>query len=629
MKDPFVERLEKGPILSDGAIGTQLYERGVPYGKSFDELNIVDPSLVSGVHIDYLRAGAEIITTNTFGANRIRLKEFGLEKKVRDINLRGVKIAREAREIVGVPAFIAGSVGPIGRPATEYNSLTDRVIGDTFREQIEALLEGGADVIMFETFSELEELLIAIEVAKEVCELPIIAQMSFGEDELTHGGDTPEDFVRTLKDSDVDVIGVNCSVGPQGTLDVVMRLIAAGAHRVSAQPNAGLPSRRGQHFVYISTPEYFAEYAKKFVSAGAVIVGGCCGTTPAHISAMAAAIKDGNRATTVTVNIEQKSPHITAIPSGEPEPTKLAQAIKRGEFIVSVEVDPPKGLSARKTLEGAKMLAEKGVKWINIGDSPMARVRMSCIALAKLIQETTPIEAIIHFTTRDRNVMAIQSDLIGAHAMGIRNVIALTGDPPSLGDYPDATGVWDIDSVGLIKALSRMNEGFDLAGKQIGAKAGFCIAAAVDPTAKDIEFQIDRMWQKIEAGAHLIMSQPLYDVEDLQKFLDRVGNIPVPFVLGVLPLQSYKHAEFMHNEVPGIYVPEHILDAMRRAGSNGLQEGVRLAQELVHQAQHLVQGIYLMPSFGRYDVCAQVFEALDIDKRPTASNSSEAQAANK
>ncbi len=620
MSNPFLERLERGPILSDGAIGTLLYERGVPYGSSFDELNLTNAALVSSIHRDYLTAGAEIITTNTFGANRVRLAEFRLEDKVRAINLRGVKLAREAREVAGKPAFVAGSIGPIGRPVPDELRGKSDELQAAYREQIEALLEGGADVLALETFSDLDEIRLAIAAARSACELPIIAQITFGDDGYTFEGHSPEEVARELCKLNVDVVGINCSVGPQGALESVERIVGAGATRVSAQPNAGLPSKQGQTFVYISGPDYFAEYAQKFVSARASIIGGCCGTTPAHIAAMAQVLQSPAQSVPLRgpVATPWREEKVTAVPPTAPPPTRLAEAVAQGEFIVSVELDPPKGLNPQKVLDGARMLAERGVRFVNVADSPMARVRMSCLSLAKLIQDCTPLETIIHFTTRDRNLMALQSELIGAHAMGIRNVLALTGDPPGLGDYPDATGVWDIDAIGLVETLRKLNAGSDRAGRSIGGNAGFCIGAAVNPTAEDLELELDRFYQKLEAGAHYVMSQPLYDIESLDAFLARVGPLPVPFLLGVLPLRSFKHADYMHNEVPGIVVPEPIRRAMHAAGAHGEQEGIRLAREFVEQAQDRVQGIYLMPSFGRYEQCADVIDALDVSRRPGA-----------
>ncbi len=623
MRSPFLDRVERGPVLADGAVGTLLYERGVPYGGCFDELNLKNRALVGSVHRDYLAAGAELITTNTFGANRVRLAEFGLQDSVRDINLHGAKIARDAREVSGRTAFVAGSIGPILRPLTEEHREPEDQLRAAFREQTEALLEGGADLITLETFSDLDEARIAIDAVRAVCQLPIIAQMTFGDDGFTLEGHSPEEVVEQLKLFGADLVGINCSVGPQNTLETVERMFAAGARRVAAQPNAGLPSRRGQHFVYISGPSYFADYATRFVDAGVSLVGGCCGTTPAHIAAMATVLNEAR--TPVRAPVRQVSTPATQKPEVVPAnvaPTRLQEAINQGEFIVSVELDPPKGLNPTKVLDGACMLAERGVRFVNVADSPMARVRMSALSMAKLIQDRADVETIIHFTTRDRNLMALQSELIGAHAMGVRNVLALTGDQPTLGDYPDATGVWDVDSIGLVGTLSRLNAGVDRAGRSVGAQAGFCIGCAVDPTAEDLDEHIERFWRKLEAGAHFVMSQPLYDIEALHSFLDRIGPLPVPFLLGVLPLQSFKHADYMHNEVPGIRVPEGVRRAMHDAGSAGLSEGIRLAQEFVDAAQERVQGIYLMPSFGRYEQCAEVIDALDSSRRPGTAQAS-------
>ncbi len=623
MRSPFLDRAERGPILADGAVGTLLYERGVPYGGCFDELNLKDRTLVSSVHRDYLAAGAELVTTNTFGANRVRLAEFGLQDKVRDINLHGAKIARDAREVSGRTAFVAGSIGPILRPLIEQHREPEEQLRAAFREQTEALLEGGADIITLETFSDLDEIRIAIKSVRAVCELPIIAQMTFGDDGYTLAGHSPEEVAERLQFFGAHLVGINCSVGPQNTLDTVERMLAVGAQRVAAQPNAGLPSRQGQHFVYISGPAYFADYTRKFVDAGVGLVGGCCGTTPAHIAAMASALNEKRTPVRLHVAHFPVPPAPKAdVPPGEIAPTRLATAIKQGEFIVSVELDPPKGLNPTKVMDGARMLAERGVRFVNVADSPMARVRMSALSMAKLIQDCADVETIIHFTTRDRNLMALQSELIGAHAMGVRNVLALTGDPPTLGDYPDATGVWDVDSIGLVGTLARLNAGVDRAGRSVGAHASFCIGCAVDPTAEDLEEHIDRFWRKLEAGAHFVMSQPLYDIDALYSFLDRVGPLPVPFLLGVLPLQSFKHADYMHNEVPGIRVPEAIRRAMHDAGSGGMREGIRLAQEFVDVAQDRVQGIYLMPSFGRYEQCAEVIDELDRSRRPGSVQSS-------
>lgn len=615
MINPFIDRLRQGPLLCDGAMGTMLYALGIPYERCFDELNISQPEVVQRIHRDYILAGAEIIETNTFGANRVKLSMHGLESSVRDINFRAVKIGREAREETGESVFLAGAVGPLGQPLEPVGTIKPDEARDAFREQIEALLEAGADLLMLETFSELAELREAIEAAREVCELPLVAQMSFAEDGRTLNGDTPAEVMGALADLKVDVLGVNCSVGPALLLDVIQQMPVPEGCYLSVQPNAGFPARLEGRYLYFSTPEYFAEYAARFIEAGATLVGGCCGTTPAHISLMRASVEAVRPRTTPTARAQVTAPEaepIAEVPTIE-RPTALAQKLAARQFVVSVELDPPKGLNPAKILDGAALLREVGVDCINIGDSPMARVRMSCIALALLIQRQVGLETIIHFTSRDRNLMALQSELLGAHALDIRHILALTGDPPRVGNYPNATGVWDVDAIGLIKILKQLNQGLDWAGNSIGQSASFLVACAVNPIAEDLELELDRFHRKLEAGADFAMSQPLYDVEQLLHFFDRVGPIPIPFLLGVMPLQSSKHTEFLHNELPGVTIPDHVRERMRLAGEHGMEEGIRQAQEFLSEAQQYVSGVYLMPSFGRYEMVAELVKVLNRD----------------
>lgn len=618
---PFLTRLEQGPIIADGAIGTVLHDRGVAWGRSLDGATIRDRAALSQLHLDYLLAGAELITTNTFGSNRERLVEFDLADRVRELNIHAVKIAREAREVSGRGAFVGGSVGAISRSAGSNGERDAARFSAAYEEQVAALLEGGADVLLLETFTDMVDLRLAIEAARVVSDLPIVASMSFDAELRTSRGLTPEVAAERLLELDVDVIGINCSVGPQSALEVLTRMLDAGAAHVAVSPNAGLPSRSGQTFLYRSTPDYFAEYARRFVDAGAVIVGGCCGTTPQHTAAMALALEDVTPTRPRVVARRTNDSHTAPIsaPATVAEPTRLAQALENGEFVISVELAPPKGVNPEKVLAGARLLESKGLRFVNVTDSAMARVRMGAVAVAKLVQETTTLEAIIHFTSRDRNLMALQSELLGAHAMGVRNVLALTGDPPGVGDYPDATGVWDVESMGLVDALNKMNAGTDLRGREIGGSASFCVGAAVNPTAVDLELELDRLGEKLEAGAHFVMSQPLYDMATLESFLNRSGELPVPLLLGILPLQSARHAEYMHNEVPGIEVPELLRDAMRDAGPDGVKAGIALAQEFIAEAQSLVDGIYLMPSFGRYEICGSVLDALSSDRAPSTT----------
>jgi len=615
---PFLERLRRGPLLGDGAMGTQLHARGVSFERSFDELNLTEPRIVEEIHRAYISAGAELIETNTFGANRIKLARHGLEGRVRDINLRAVKLARDAREISGEPVFIAGSVGPIGQQLEPIwrGSIVEAT--EAFEEQIAALLEGGADLLVLETFTNIPELLAAVSAARKTADLPIVAQMTFAEDGLTLSAEEPSQVVQALERAGVDVIGVNCGVGPQVALQVLEAMRQQTRLPLSGQPNAGLPARVEGRFFYFATPEYFATFARQAADLGVAYIGGCCGTTPAHIAAMRTALRPVAATTPIRQPKASTAIPVDLNPAEQLPPTPFAQRLADRAFVVSVEIDPPRGLNPSKCVAGAQLVKEAGADAINIGDSPMARVRMSALSLALMIQAQVGIDTLIHFTSRDKNLMALQAELIGAHALGIRNIIALTGDPPRIGDYPSATGVWDVDSIGLIKILQRLNEGYDWLGTSIGRPASFTIACAVNPSAEDLDHEIDRFRQKIDAGAHVAMSQPLYDRGTLERFFQRTGPLPVPFLLGVLPLQSSRHAEFMHNEVPGIVVPEQLRERMRRAGENGIAEGLQQSRELLEDTRDLIQGVYLMPSFGRYEVVAELVRWLRQQRVTTA-----------
>jgi methionine synthase I (cobalamin-dependent)/5,10-methylenetetrahydrofolate reductase len=640
MEHPLLEQLRQRPVLCDGAMGTLLYARGVAYEQCFDALNLTQPELIQGIHSEYISAGAQIIETNTFGANRAKLEAHNLSERVRAINIRAVKLAREAREISGRPVFIAGAVGPSGRPLQAPDEQRLSELRTIFREQIEALQTGGVDVLILETFSSLAELRQAVLAAKEVGGLPIVAQMSFYEDGHTLSGRSATRVAAVLGDLGIDVIGANCSVGPAATLDVLEEMIAASKQQAdiykmplpffSAQPNAGVPRRIDNRFFYVSTPDYFADYALRFAKAGVHLIGGCCGTTPRHIAAMRQALDNyygdtqpadvesrENKQVRPAVTIDSKAT-ITRLIEEEiilPQQgskTRLQEKLEAQEFVVSVELDPPKGLNPRKILEGAVVLQKAGVDFINIADSPMARVRMSCMALARLLQDHLGIETIIHFTTRDRNLMALQSELLGAHALGIRNVLALTGDPLHVGDYPNTTGVWDVDSVGLIRVIKSMNEGHDAAGSSIGAQASFHIGCALNlnMTDEETEREIEKYRSKVEAGAHFIMTQPIYELAPLQRFLKRAGQPPIPMILGCIPLHSSRHAEYLHNEVPGITIPDDVRARMKAAGDRGHEDGLKTAQELLAEARSMVQGVYLMPSYGRYDIVSELTKTL-------------------
>ena len=669
MSQPILERLRQGPVLCDGAMGTMLYARASAsqmHGRCFDELNVTSPELVQEIHRQYILAGAEIIETNTFGANGAKLEAYGLADQARALNRRAAQLAREAREIAGRSVFIAGAVGPSGQPisATAPDDDPHMVsLRALFREQIEGLIEGGSDLLILETFSTLAELRQAVLAARDTGDLPIIAQMTFTEDGQSLAGDSPAEAARALARLGVDVIGANCSVGPAGILDAVTEMAAAlremgiNTERdilLSAQPNAGLPTRVENRFLYVSTPTYFAEYAQRFASAGARLIGGCCGTTPDHIAAMSASLETYLPAPLAASwaspsRVPHPTPPEAPAEATELETSQLQRDLAAGRFVVSIELDPPKGLNPRKILEGAARLREAGVRYINIADSPMARVRMSCIAMARLLQDHLDLETIVHITTRDRNMMALQSDLLGAYALGIRNILALTGDPVRAGNYPNLTGVWDVDSVGLARVLHGMNEGHDIAGASLGVSARFFIGAALNLNMEDrlidvdqertrgklapldqrahadeeieghtheglteIDLELHRLRHKLDAGAQFVMTQPVYEIAPLERFLDAFGPVGAPLILGMIPLHSSKHAEYLHNEVPGISIPDDVRARMRDAGERGREVGIELAREVITQARErgLIQGCYLMPSYGRYDLVADLAEEL-------------------
>ncbi len=613
MLDPFLERLKKGVVLCDGAMGTLLYSRGIGFEHPFDELNLSKPEMVQKVHQDYIKAGAEIIETNTFGGNRFRLAAHGLEGKVKQINLRGAKLAREAREIEGEMVFVAGSIGPLGKPLAPIGKITLTQAFEAFQEQAEALLEGGVDLFMIETFSDLAEIKEAIKSVRKVSQLPIIAQMTFSEEGLTLTGHTPSEIAKELERAKVEVIGVNCSVGPQKVLDVIYQMKKVTSLKLSAQPNAGFPRFVDGRFIYLSSPEYFAEYARKFLRVGVAIVGGCCGTTPQHIGAMAGVLKEeksGLNQDVGVIEFERKKEEEIDVEELI-QPSTFASKLKQ-KFVISVELDPPRGVNPKKILSQAQMIRDKKIDAVNIADSPMARVRMSCLSLAALVKEKVGLEVILHLTCRDRNLMGLQSDLMGAHALGIRNILAITGDPPRLGDYPHATAVYDVDSIGLVKIIKKLNQATDWVGNSIGSPTSFCIGVGVNPTALDLEKEMQRLEQKVEAGADFIFTQPLYDGVILKQFLKRVKDLNIPVLVGLLPLHNFRHAEFLHHEVPGITIPQKIRDRMKQAGQKGIQEGISIAKEFLGEIKEIVSGVYIIPSFGKVQLALEVVKEISV-----------------
>ena len=614
MPSPFLERLARAPLVADGAMGTLLYQRGVSFSECFDELNLSRPTLIESVHRDYLSAGAELIETNTFGTNAIRLGQHALHEKVRLIARQGVKVARAAREIVGLDAFVAGSIGPLGKPLEPFGHITVTEAEDYFRASGEGLLEGGCDCFILETFQDLNEILAALRAVRRLTlSVPVVAHMTFGTDGKTVYGHTPTLAVQMLRQAGAAVVGINCSVGPQPTLEVLEEMVrAAEGTPVSAMPNAGLPQMVEGRYLYLSSPEYFADFAARAVDLGVRIVGGCCGTTPAHIHAMrdriASRLPPEKLAPGADVRVLEQAPAPVTLPREAAEPS-LLRKLREG-FTVSVEIDPPRGINTIKVMEAARSMAQRGVDCVNIADSPLARIRMSATALAYQIHLHFPrLEVILHYTTRDRNLMGLQSDLLGAHALGLRNILCLTGDPPSLGDYPNATAVFDTDAPGLMRIVHRMNHGTDLAGSSIGAATNFAIGCGVNPTAEDLDKEFEYVKRKLDAGPQFVMTQPVYELECWQRFIERLkGLTNIPVLIGILPLQSFRHAEFLHNEVPGIHVPDWIRSRMHAAGNEGQKVGVELARDLLQACKGMASGVYLMPSFGRYENCLEVLE---------------------
>jgi methionine synthase / methylenetetrahydrofolate reductase (NADH) len=608
-------RLDAGPLLCDGAMGTLLYSRGVSLDACFDVLNLNNPRVVQSIHADYIAAGADCIETNTFGANRFKLAVHGLDNQVREINRRGVALARDVRESSGRDVFVLGSIGPLGKYLAPLGTVTPDEARAAFREQAEALLEGGVDAFVVETFSDLEEVALAVAAIRAITDAPIIAQMAFTDDGVTFTGRAAGEVARALRALPVQALGANCSVGSSTLYEVLVQMQGeAGGLPLCIQPNAGLPSRIGERLIYLSSPAYMAEYAERMVDAGARLVGGCCGTTPEHIAAMREVLdrrrpaRPEARQATVTV-----SPVAAGTASGlhvARPPTSLGRKLAARKFVVTVELDPPRGHTVEKLVQGAKLLRERGVDIVDINDGSLGRVRMAVLPTALLVRDATGLDINMHFTCRDRNLMGIQGDLLGAHALDVRNILAMTGDPPRAGDYANATAVFDVDGVGLIEILRRMNEGQDATGSSIGEPTSFYVGAALNPAAEDVAREVDRFKRKVRAGARWIQTQPVYDLSQLDRFLERAGGSPVPVLVGILPLHSARHAEFLHNEVPGITIPEDVRRRLREAGDGALRVGIEMAQELVHAVRTRYAGAYLMPSFGRFEVVAEVLDAI-------------------
>jgi methionine synthase I (cobalamin-dependent)/5,10-methylenetetrahydrofolate reductase len=603
----FNERLKNTILIADGAMGSYLHE-SVGTIRCFDELNAMEPEAVFRAHQAYIEAGAQIIETNTFGANRFKLEPLGLGDDVQKLNSRGVKIAREARESASREVLIAGSIGPLGIGVQARHPEPDEIL-NIFHEQALALEERGVDLFILETFTYIEELTLAIDAIRSFSGLPIIAQLTYSEEGTAYGDLSPADAAAQLRAKNVQVIGANCTLGPQSLLPILGQLASVDDVRVSGMPNAGFPKREGDRIVYPkSSPEYFAEFAREAAALGVRILGGCCGTTPAHIRAMAEVVKSltpvKHAASSVVVEAPAKAP---AIVERDPE-SKLFRKLQNKEFAISVEIDPPKGLSLDRIFEQVdRIMASGKVDFIDVNSGAMARVGMDALMTSGAL-EARGIETIPHLTTRDYNIIGLQAMLLGAWTVGgIRNILAITGDPPSVGDYPEASGVYEVDSVGLVKILHRLNQGTDWAGKTLGGATNFAIGVAVNPVADDLDAEIERFLAKIEAGAHYAMTQPIFDPEHWYSFVKKLGGkSPIPVMIGIWPLNSYKQALRLNNEVPGIVIPEPVLKSMEAAGANARERGFEVAREMLQWSRTELAGAYLIPPFKRYE------EILDI-----------------
>jgi homocysteine S-methyltransferase len=606
---PFLERLAEGVVVCDGAMGTMLYSRGIFLNRCFDELNLSSPNLVRGVHEEYVQAGADLIETNTFGAHRFKLGPHGLEKQVRKINREGARIAREAAH---GRALVAGSMGPLGKPLEPFGNVSFADAVAAHQEQAEGLAEGGVDLFLIETMPSLQEARAALTAVRAVSTLPVAVSLTFSEEGTTFYGDKPEDVVAALEAEGVPLIGANCSQGPQPMLETVGRMAAAAKKaRLSAMPNAGAPALVEGRYVYLCTPEYMATYARRFIEAGVTVVGGCCGTTPAHIKDLARSVRMLQPAREVVTVLPPARAKEAPQPIPREEKSPLARKLGK-RFVVSVELDPPKGADPGAILERAQYCRENEIDAINVADGPRASARMSAQSLCVLLQNSVGVDPILHYTCRDRNLLGIQSDLLGAYALGLRNILAITGDPPKLGDYPDATAVYDVDSIGLIRIMDHLNHGCDLAGNLIGPALAIHIGCGADPSKPDMEKEVRRLEEKVKAGAEYIMTQPVYDPKAVDRFLGLIRHLRTPVLVGILPLYSHRNAEFLHNEVPGMNIPDDIRERMRRAGSGeeAQAEGVRIAQEALVAAKELAQGAYIMPPFNKVELAVRVIEVL-------------------
>jgi methionine synthase I (cobalamin-dependent)/5,10-methylenetetrahydrofolate reductase len=620
---PFLEAIDERVLVCDGAMGTLLYAKGVFINRCFESLNLTEPDLVISVHAEYVRAGADIIETNTFGANRIKLRAFGLSEKVGTINLEGARIARKAalRRGTAQPddrAYVAGAIGPLGIRVEPWGKTGVDEAEQYFREQAAALVEGGVDLFILETFRDLNEIGAAIAAVRHVCDLPIVAQMTTEEDGNSLDGTPPEQFAPVLVEKGANVVGVNCSVGPAPMLESIERLAAVTNVRLSAQPNAGKPRDIEGRNIYLCSPEYMASYARRFINSGVRLVGGCCGTTPEHIRQIcAAARRTAPAAAHAAGRLDTRAITVATRPDAQPpvpraQKSKLSAKLANSEFVVSIDLLPPRGLAAAEVIEEAKTLASHNVDVITVLDAPRAGARMSALSLAVLVEQHAGVETLLQYSCRDKNLLGIQSDLLGAFAMGLRNLLGITGDVRKLGDIPDATAVFDVDSIGLTNVLTRLNHGLDVGGQPIGAPTAFHVGVMVNPSADDLDGELRRFEYKVDAGAEFAVTHPVFDVATIERFLERTARFHVPLIASIHPFESLLNAEFLANEVPGMRVPEPVMQRMRSTDSDAAAaaEGVSLAQELGRALVRMVQGLHIAAPSGRPDLALQTLNGV-------------------
>jgi homocysteine S-methyltransferase len=615
-----LDALATGPLVVDGAMGTQLYERGVLYSACFEELDLARPELVTKVHEDYLRAGAQVIETNTFGANALRLEKYGLQGRVREINEAAVRIARDAAH---GRAYVVGALGPSGYFLGEASADDLAKVKGALFAQATALAESGVDALIVETMRQTSEVRIAIEAAVDAARgrMPVIASVSLDEAQRMADGTEAAEIARLMKEWGAQVIGANCSDGPMSVLSAIEKMSGVGLPLL-AVPNAGLPRRVDERMVYVSTPEYFGVYARRLFKLGVRMVGGCCGTTPDHVRRIAAAARMAGAAHDLdapsrddsVVELTWSSSPGPTVPLSEPtafgKKSAFSAKLASKRFVTSVEVNPPIGLDPSKQIAAAKMLKAGGVDVVNIADGARAQARMANLAMAARVQREVEMETILHVCGRDRNLLATLAHLLGAHDLGLRNLVVITGDPPKTGDFPDATAVYDLDSIGILKLAARLNVGVDPGGKALGGATSFLLATGAEPAALNYEREIARLREKKAAGAELVMTQPVYDPQVLERFLSDIAPLDLPVLVGILPLASYRNAEFLHNEVPGMQVPEAVRERMRKAGggAQGRKEGVAIAREMLGAVRGRVAGAYVMPPLEKYELALEVLD---------------------